>query len=208
MIAIIDYGMGNLRSVSKALEFLGREAEVTRDPRRILAADRVILPGVGAFGAAMDNLRKFDLVETIRQVAASGKPFLGICLGMQLLMDESEEQGIHQGLGIIPGKVLKFFQESDRTPRTAALKIPHMGWNSIRVRKDAPILRDIADGSMVYFVHSYYVAPESDAVGAVTEHGIEYCSVIWKDNICATQFHPEKSGAIGLKMLANFMEAV
>ncbi len=208
MIAIIDYGMGNLRSVSKALEFLGYEAEVTRDAERITSAQRVILPGVGAFGAAMENLRKFELIDVVKKIAASGKPFLGICLGMQLLLDESEEQGNYQGLGLIPGKVLKFFQEPDINPLTSGLKIPQMGWNSIRIDKAAPILKDIPEASMVYFVHSYYVVPQTDVVAATTNHGIDYCSVIWKDNVCATQFHPEKSGSIGLKMLKNFAEAL
>jgi len=204
LIAVIDYGMGNLRSVSKALELLGHEVEVTRDPAKIGGADRVILPGVGAFGAAMDNLRRFDLVGVIEDVAASGKPFLGICLGMQLFLKESEEQGVFEGLGLIPGRVVRFFQEPDRNDYTASLKIPHMGWNSIHIEKPAPLLTDIPDGSMVYFVHSFYPAPEADVVAATTEHGIRFCSVIWKDNLQATQFHPEKSGAVGLKMLANF----
>lgn len=208
LIAIIDYGMGNLRSVSKALELLGYEVEVTRDANRISTADRVILPGVGAFGAAMENLRKFDLIDVIKDSAASGKPFLGICLGMQLLLEESEEQGAYQGLGIIPGKVLKFFQKTDINPDTAALKIPHMGWNSIQLKQPSPLLKDIPNDSMVYFVHSYYVAPESDVIAATTKHGIDYCSIIWKDNIYATQFHPEKSGNLGLKMLKNFAEAI
>lgn len=207
MIAIIDYGMGNLRSVSKALELLGYETEVTRDAKRIADADHVILPGVGAFGAAMENLRKFELVDVVKDVAASGKPFMGICLGMQLLLDESTEQGNYKGLGIIPGKVIKFFKESDTNPHTAALKIPHMGWNSIHIEKPAPVLRDISDNSMVYFVHSYYVVPEADVVAVTTEHGIPFCAAIWKDNIFATQFHPEKSGNVGLKMLKNFAEA-
>lgn len=204
MIAIIDYGMGNLRSVSKALELLGHEVDVTRDPARITSAERVILPGVGAFGAAMENLRRFDLIGVIEDVAASGKPFLGICLGMQLMLEESEEQGVFEGLGLIPGKVVKFFQQPDINDRTASLKIPHMGWNSIRIEKPAPLLKDVPDGAMVYFVHSYYAASETDVVAATTEHGIRFCSVIRRDNLQATQFHPEKSGAVGLKMLANF----
>lgn len=204
MIAVIDYGMGNLRSVSKALEMLGHEVEVTRDPAKIGSADRVILPGVGAFGAAMENLKKFDLTGVIKDVAASGKPFLGICLGMQLLLEQGEEQGTFEGLGLIPGRVVEFFQEPDRNNYTASLKVPHMGWNSIRIEKCAPLLKDVPDGSMVYFVHSFYPVPNSDVVAATTEHGIRFCSVIWKDNLQATQFHPEKSGAVGLKMLANF----
>ena len=206
MIAVIDYGMGNLRSVCKALELLGHEVEVTRDAQFIANSDRVILPGVGAFGAAMANLDRYGLIDVVKDAAVSGKPFLGICLGMQLLMDESEEKGTFQGLGVIPGKVLKFFQESDANQCTSSLKIPHMGWNSLHIKKPSPLLKGVDDGSMVYCVHSYYAAPDSDVVAATTEHGIEYCSVIWKDNICATQFHPEKSGSVGLKMLQNFAE--
>lgn len=207
MIAIIDYGMGNLRSVSKALEYLGYQTVVTREKQAIYSAEKVILPGVGAFGAAMDNLRKFDLVDVIKDIAKSGKPFLGICLGMQLLLETSEEQGLHQGLGLISGRVLKFFQEADINEETSKLKIPHMGWNSISIKKTSPLLSGIPNESMVYFVHSYYAVPEEDVTATVTQHGIEYCSTIWKDNIHATQFHPEKSGAVGLKMLQNFAEA-
>jgi glutamine amidotransferase len=152
----------------------------------------------------MENMRSFGLVDTVRRAAASGKPFLGICLGMQLLLEESEEQGTFEGLGILPGKVVRFFQEPDRNPRTASLKIPHMGWNSIHVRNGAPLFRDIEDGAMVYFVHSYYVAPEAGVVAATTDHGIDFCSAVWKDNVFATQFHPEKSGNVGLQMLRNF----
>jgi imidazole glycerol-phosphate synthase subunit HisH len=205
-IAIVDYGMGNLRSVSKALESLGYETVVTRDPEVIDSAPKVVLPGVGAFGAAMDNLRKFGLVEPVVNAATSGRPFLGICLGMQLLMDTSEEQGTHTGLGVIHGTVLGFFQPWDQTPETSLLKIPNMGWCPISIRKPSPLLKDIPDQSMVYFVHSFYVQPQADVVAAQTRHGIDYCSVIWKDSIHATQFHPEKSGSIGLRMLRNFAE--
>lgn len=206
MVIIVDYGMGNLRSVSKALEFLGFEAEITRDPDRISRADHLILPGDAAFGAAMDNLRRYGLLDVVLQAIRSGKPFLGICAGIQLLMDQSEERGVHAGMGVVPGKVLKFFQKADTNPYTSTLKVPHMGWNTIRIRKNAPIFRGVPDGSMMYFVHSYYVVPEGDVVAATTDHGIEFCSVIWKDNVYATQFHPEKSGSVGLQMLANFVE--
>ncbi len=206
-IAIVDYGMGNLRSVSKALEFLGYEAMVTRDAKVIGSASKVVLPGVGAFGAAMENLRKFDLVDPVVRAAKSGKPFLGICLGMQLLMETSEEQGQYTGLGIIPGTVLGFFQPQDQTPETSSLKIPNMGWCPIEIKKPSPLLKDIPNSSMVYFVHSYYVEPKADVAAATTTHGIDYCSVIWQDNIHATQFHPEKSGNVGLQMLRNFAEA-
>jgi len=208
VIAIIDYGMGNLRSVSKALEHLGFEAQISRDPELIATASHVILPGVGAFGAAMNNLYKLNLIRVVKDAAASGKPFLGICLGMQLLLEHSCELGIHEGLGIIPGRVIKFFDEAYKNIDASQLKIPHMGWNSINIRRTTPFLSDVPDGSMVYFVHSYYVVPsDPSVVAATTEHGVEYCSVIARDNVFATQFHPEKSGAIGLKMLQNFAEA-
>ena len=206
LIAIVDYGMGNLRSVEKALEHLGYAASVTRDRSAIATADGVVLPGVGAFGAAMHNLASYGLIETVREGALSGRPFLGICLGMQLLMEESEEQGSFRGLGVIPGKVLKFFQPADANQYTSTLKTPNMGWNPIRPVKPSPLLKGVPDGAMVYFVHSYYVAPEIDVVAATTSHGISYCSVIWQGNLHATQFHPEKSGAVGLVMLRNFAE--
>ena len=207
MIAIIDYGMGNLRSVAKALEHLGHSAEITRDPDAIAGAQRLILPGVGAFGAAMDNLRKFELVEVLRDAGGSGKPFLGICLGMQLLLEQSEEKGVHEGLSLIPGKVTRFAQDYPANHDTPPLKIPHMGWNSLDIKAQTPLLDGVPDGSMVYFVHSYYVSPPDDAVAATTNHGIDFCSVICRSNICATQFHPEKSGEVGLRMLRNFAEA-
>lgn len=207
MIAIIDYGMGNLRSVDKALEFLGQATCVTRDPAQILSADRVVLPGVGAFGAAMQNLKRLDLIGCIKDTAASGKPFLGICLGMQVLLDQSEEYGIHEGLGLIPGNVVKFFKPEDVTDRTAELKIPNMGWCPLRILQKSSLFTDIPDHSMFYFVHSYYAEPATEVVAATTEHGIDYCSVIRHRNIYATQFHPEKSGIVGLRMLKNFAEA-
>ena len=206
MITIIDYGMGNLRSVQKALERLGYEAKVTSSVADVLDASHLILPGVGAFGAAMVNLDKLGLVEPIRKVAASGRPFLGICLGMQLILTESEEMGDFRGLDIVKGKVLRFFQEGDRNEKTGALKVPHMGWNSLDIRKPGPLLADTPEGAMVYFVHSYYAAPTEDVVAATTGYGVDFCSAIWKDNVIATQFHPEKSGSIGLAMLRNFGE--
>jgi imidazole glycerol-phosphate synthase subunit HisH len=206
MIAIIDYGMGNLRSVQKALERLGYEARVTDSINDVLDAGHVILPGVGAFGAAMENLYKLNLVEPIRKVASSGRPFLGICLGMQLILSESEEQGTFTGLDIVPGKVLRFFQPEDQNEATSGLKVPHMGWNSLNLRNPGPLLRDTPEGAMVYFVHSYYASPTEDVAAATTGYGVDFCSVIWKDNVMATQFHPEKSGNIGLAMLKNFAE--
>jgi glutamine amidotransferase len=198
MITIIDYGMGNLRSVQKGLEHVGYAAEVTRDPARIEAANGVVLPGVGAFGACMDNLRAYGLIDTVRHVLARGTPFLGICLGMQLLFDESEEFGRIPGLGIFPGRVVRF-------PEIPALKVPHMGWNQIRKQSEPPHLRGIDDGAFVYFVHSYYVVPADPSLTATTtEYGIEFTSAIASDNVFAAQYHPEKSQTVGLKILENF----
>jgi imidazole glycerol-phosphate synthase subunit HisH len=197
-IAVIDYGMGNLRSVQKGLERAGFAAAVTRDPERIAAAAGVVLPGVGAFGACMDNLRSFGLVDAVRGIIARGTPFLGICLGMQLLFEESEEFGPVPGMGIFPGRVVRFAE-------TADLKVPHMGWNQIRKRQAAPHLDGVADGAYVYFVHSYYVVPADAALIATsTEYGVEFASAIARDNVFATQYHPEKSQAVGLRVLENF----
>jgi len=197
MIAIIDYGMGNLRSVQAGLEYVGQEAFVTDDPKKIADAPAVVLPGVGAFGDAMKRLEKTGLGDAFREAVQSGKPCLGICLGLQLLFSESEEGGLYCGLDIIPGRVIRF---SNR------LKVPHMGWNQIDIRKpDTPILRDIPDGSYMYFVHSYYVQPEDTSViAATTNYGIDFTSMIAKDNLFATQFHPEKSQKTGLQLLRNF----
>jgi len=198
VIAIIDYGMGNLRSVQKGIERVGYRADVTRDVARIEAAAGVVLPGVGAFGACMDNLRSYGLIEPVRRVIARGTPFLGICLGMQLLFEESEEFGPVRGLGIFPGRVVRFGDRPD-------LKVPHMGWNRIRKHQDAPHLRGIDDGAFVYFVHSFYVAPTDPSLTATsTDYGIEFTSAIARDNVFATQYHPEKSQAVGLKILENF----
>lgn len=198
MITIIDYEMGNLRSVEKAFEHLGFEASVTRNPQKILDADKIVLPGVGAFKDCMENLNRFGLIEPIVQSIKAGKSFLGICLGMQLLFTESEEFGNHPGLDIIPGKVVRFPEKKD-------LKIPQIGWNQIRKKKEIPFLKEIPDESYVYFVHSYYVIPEDSSVTATTtDYGIEFTSSIYKDNIFATQFHPEKSQSIGLKILEAF----
>jgi len=197
-IAIIDYGMGNLRSVQKGLERVGFAAEVTRDPERITAAAGVVLPGVGAFGACMDNLRRYGLVDSVRHVISCGTPFLGICLGMQLLFEESEEFGPVPGLKILPGRVVRF-------PESETLKVPHMGWNQIRKRQEVPHLRGIDDGAFVYFVHSYYVVPGDPLLTATsTEYGFEFASAVARDNIFATQYHPEKSQRVGLDILANF----
>ncbi|GFO53206.1 imidazole glycerol phosphate synthase subunit HisH [Geomonas sp. Red276] len=203
MIAIIDYGMGNLRSVQKGFEKVGFEAVVTSDPKVLLDAERVVLPGVGAFRDCIRNLEEGGFIDPIFQVIQAGKPFLGICLGLQLLFTESEEFGIHKGLNIIPGKVHRFPEGMEEAGED--LKVPHMGWNQIAVKKESPVFAGIADGSNVYFVHSYYVKPEDDSVVAsTTRYGIDFCSSIWKDNVVATQFHPEKSQEKGLAMLKNF----
>jgi len=198
MIAIIDYGMGNLRSVSKAFEAVGHQAVVTRDPVVIGNASRVVLPGVGAFGDCMGNLERYGLVEAIRSSIRSGKPFLGICLGLQLLFTESEEFGRHQGLDIIPGKVRKFAVDP-------TLKVPHMGWNQVNLQRGCPLFDGIADGSDWYFVHSYFVDPaDRSIVATTTSYGIPFVSSIWRDNVVACQFHPEKSQSVGLRLIKNF----
>ena len=198
MIAIVDYGMGNLRSVEKGFARVGFPALVTADSQVVERAQAVVLPGVGAFGQAMDNLRARGLQEPVKQAIGSGKPFLGICLGLELLFDESEEFGPVAGMGILPGRVVRFPAQPD-------LKIPHIGWSPVEIVRPAPIFEGVPNGSMFYFVHSYYVAPEQSAVVAgETMHGLRYASAVWKGNLFACQFHPEKSGAVGLRMLENF----
>ncbi len=200
MIAIIDYQMGNLRSVQKGFERIGAQATITSDPRDIEAADKVVLPGVGAFRDAAHELKQRELWEPIRSVIASGKPFLGICLGLQLLFDTSYEDGEHEGLGVIPGKVVRF-----DLPRS--FKVPHMGWNEIEVVREAPILQDIPDGTHFYFVHSYHVVPDEPGVTALrSDYHQPFCAMIWYKNLFATQFHPEKSQSQGLKILLNFAQ--
>jgi glutamine amidotransferase len=202
MIAIIDYGMGNLRSVQKGFERVGHEAVVTSDPKAIRSASKVVLPGVGAFPDCMRNLREYGLIDAVQESIQSGKPFLGICLGLQLLFTESEEFGISKGLDIIRGRVIRF-----QGPQFSGLKIPHMGWNSVSIKRRAPALQDIPEGSHVYFVHSYHVVPDDKGVIATTTpYGLEFVSSIWKDNIFAVQFHPEKSQTLGLSILKRFGE--
>ncbi|AWB42908.1 imidazole glycerol phosphate synthase subunit HisH [Paenibacillus sp. CAA11] len=198
-IAIVDYGMGNLHSVSKAIERLGYDAVITGDPAQILAADGVLLPGVGAFGDAMEQLRSSGLAETVRAAASAGQPLLGICLGMQLLFDESEEHGHHQGLGLLPGKVVRFAGGS--------YKVPHMGWNRLEyVQPEHPLLQGVQEGH-VYFVHSYHALPElaSDLV-AVTDYEQKVTAIVGRGNVYGMQFHPEKSGELGMTLLRNFLE--
>lgn len=200
MIAIIDYGMGNLRSVQKGFETLGHGATVTSDPAVIADAQRVVLPGVGAFGDAMDELRRRKLVEPVRRSIESGKPFLGICLGLQLLFDVGYEGGRHEGLGVLPGEVVRF-------DLPAEYKVPHMGWNQLAIRRPSPLLEGVANGAHVYFVHSYYVVPrDPEVIAAETNYPGPFTSMIWHGNLFATQFHPEKSQADGLKILRNFAE--
>ena len=210
MIAIIDYGMGNLRSVQKGFERMGHEAVVTRDAETILSASKVVLPGVGAFPDCMRNLREYGLVDVVQASINSGKPFLGICLGLQLLFTESEKFGISKGLDIIKGRVVRFKGpqfETQNSKRKTALKVPHMGWNSIQVKRRPPAFADLPDDSHVYFVHSFHVVPEDKSVIATTtNYGFDFVSSIWKDNIVATQFHPEKSQALGLSILKRFGE--
>ena len=198
MIAIIDYGMGNLRSVQKGLEHVGFNAVVTRDVSEIDAARGVVLPGVGAFSACMENLGKFGLIEPIQESVRRKKPFLGICLGLQLLFSESEEFGKQKGLDLFAGKVVGFHAEEN-------LKVPHMGWNRIEKKKESPFLEGIVSGDYVYFVHSFYVVPdESSIVATKTDYGNSFVSSIATDRLFACQFHPEKSQELGLRILANF----
>ncbi|KUO53537.1 MAG: imidazole glycerol phosphate synthase subunit HisH [Desulfitibacter sp. BRH_c19] len=200
MIEIIDYGMGNLRSVQKSLEGIGYKAAITSNPERIARANGVILPGVGAFADAIDNLKTSGMIEAIREVVKNGKPLLGICLGMQLLMSSSEENGLYQGLDLIDGEVLKI-------PST--VKVPHMGWNSLAINKNHRLLSGIEENSYFYFVHSYYVNPKNKGyIVASTQYGIDYCSVIAKDNIMGVQFHPEKSSSLGQIILKSFGEMI
>lgn len=202
MIAIIDYQMGNLRSVQKGFERVGHAATITSDPAEIAAADKIVLPGVGAFADAIAELKRRDLVEPIRESVKSGKPFLGICVGLQLLFDRSFEDGEYEGLGILSGEVRRF-----DIPRE--YKVPHMGWNRVQFRHRPPILAGMEEEPHFYFVHSYYVVPQDEAVVAgEASYPDPFCAMIWRDNLYATQFHPEKSQANGLQVLKNFAELV
>ena len=198
MIAIIDYGAGNLQSVKKAFDFIGAESVITDNPEVINACDKILLPGVGSFGDAMDSMAKNGLVETVKQNALSGKPFLGICLGLQLLFEESEESPGVKGLGIFKGKIKKFSPDM-------GLKIPHIGWNSLEIKQNDTLFKGIPENSYVYFVHSYYLhAEDEEDVATVTNYGIDFHSAVGKNNVFATQFHPENSGDVGLQILKNF----
>ena len=198
MIGISDYDAGNIKSVEKALIYLGEEPVVSRDPEILMKADKVILPGVGSFGDSMANLHKFELVPVIRDMIKKGKPFLGICLGLQLLFESSEESPGVEGLGILKGKILKI-------PSAPGLKIPHMGWNSLHLQNEGKLFRGIPEDTYVYFVHSYYLqAEEPEIVKAVAEYGTCIHASVEKGNVFACQFHPEKSSRWGLKILENF----
>ena len=200
MIAIVDYDAGNIKSVEKALQFLGQEPVVTRDKETLLQAEKVIVPGVGAFGDAMGKLHQYGLVEVLREIAAKGTPLLGICLGLQLLFESSEETPGVEGLGLLPGKIV-------RIPDKEGFKIPHMGWNSIQINPASRLLKGIEEGAYVYFVHSYYLQAENEAdVAATTDYVVNIHAAAEHENIFATQFHPEKSGEIGLRILKNFIE--
>ncbi len=200
MLAIIDYGAGNLLSVKKALDYLGVESEITKDKEKIMSAGHIILPGVGSFGDAMNSMKTRGLVDTVKQAALSGKPFLGICLGLQLLFESSDESPGIKGLGVLSGNIVTI-------PKDKGLKVPHMGWNSISLRQTDGIFSGIKDESYFYFVHSYYLKDaDENVVAATTQYGVNIQCAVQKGNLCATQFHPEKSGKTGLKLLENFLK--
>ena len=199
-ISIIDYGMANLRSVQKAFEHVGARAEIISRPEEIDRAEKLVLPGVGAFRDAVATLRERELAGPIVRHIEQGRPFLGICLGLQMLFDTGYEDGVHQGLGVIKGACIRFDVD-----QSLGLKVPHMGWNQLDFQRHAPIYKDLSDGCAVYFVHGYHVTPEDPSVIATTtDYGRPFVSSIWRDNVMATQFHPEKSQKVGLKILSNF----
>lgn len=201
MIAIIDYDAGNLKSVGKALDYLGEENAITRERKEILAADKVILPGVGAFGEAMEHLKRYELDKVIREVAGNGTPLLGICLGLQLLFAGSEENGGAQGLHILDGEIVRF-------PAMEGLKIPHIGWNSLHLQNQGRLFEGIGEGAFVYFVHSYYLRAEDEKiVKASAEYGVHFHASVEQGNVFACQFHPEKSSSVGLRILRNFAKS-
>jgi len=201
MIAIIDYGMGNIHSVQKALESMGAKTIVANKPTDIKSSDKVVLPGVGAFDDAMQELKRQDLISALNEHIKAKKIFLGICLGMQLLFESSEEARVTKGLGLLKGRVRKFENKDN-------LKVPHMGWNQLKIRNiSCPLLKDIPDNSYVYFCHSYYPKPQDERIiAATTDYGIDFTSILWQDNIYGAQFHPEKSQEAGLKILKNFVD--
>ena len=197
-IAIIDYGIGNLRSVEKAFNSQGLAAVVSRDEDVLRAADKLVLPGVGAFKACMNGLRASGFDQLVIDAARAGKPIIGLCVGLQMLFEEGHEFGVHAGLGLLPGRVVRFDK---------SLRVPHIGWNQVEIKRAHPIFRDLADQSFFYFVHSYYVAPtDSSCVLGETDYGLRYASICGRDTVVGVQFHPEKSQATGLKLLRNFAE--
>jgi len=208
MIAIIDYGMGNIHSVNKALQLFGAKTKITNNPKDISSCDKAVLPGVGAFDDAMLELKKQGLIPALEELVRNKKPLLGICLGMQLFFEESQEAKETKGLGILKGKVVRFKEEK-------GLKVPHMGWNQlkraqgsgVRSQGDCPLLKDVSDGAYVYFCHSYYPEPkDKNVIAATTDYGMDFASFVWKENVFGVQFHPEKSQNVGLKILKNFVE--
>lgn len=205
MIAIIDYGMSNLRSVQKAVEHVGGEGRLVRTPQELAQCEKIILPGVAAFGDAMEQLASRRLTDPLVAAIAQGTPYLGFCLGLQLLFEVSCEGGEHRGLGVLPGKVARF--SFDEGPDGRKLSVPHMGWNSIHWTRPCPLLEGVPNGAHFYFAHSYYVLPaQAELTQTTTDYGGEFTSSVWADNIFATQFHPEKSQAFGLRILRNFVE--
>ena len=204
MIAVIDYDIGNLRSVQKAIQRVGGDARLITSPEELARADKVVLPGVAAFGDAIEELRGLGLVEPLKKAIAEGMPYLGFCLGLQMLFEVSHEDGRHEGLGVFPGEVVRF--EFDRASATQRLSVPHMGWNQLHIKQTCPMLEGIDEGAYVYFAHSYHVVPADEAIAATTtDYGLEFVSSVWRENVFATQFHPEKSQAVGLKLLENFV---
>jgi len=197
-MVVIDYERGNLRSVQKALEKVGAKVTVTRDPELIAKAEKIVLPGVGAFADCMENLKRFSLIDAVKEAILSGRPFLGICLGLQLLFTESEEFGITKGLDFVPGRVVRFPEKA---------KVPHIGWNKVKLWRECPLFEGLDDEEYFYFVHSYYVVPyDLSVIATTTVYEVEFTSAIYKENVFATQFHPEKSQKVGLKVLENFVK--
>jgi len=200
-VLVVDYGMGNLRSVAKALERVGARVLVSGCPEDVPGTEKLVLPGVGAFAAAVAGLRQRGLLEPVRRYLEEDRPFLGICLGLQLLFEKSYEEGEHEGLGLLRGDVVRFL------PGDRSLKVPHIGWNQLRLNPGVPLFAGVEPGASVYFVHSYYVRPHDDVVAAQTDYGGPFCSAVHRGRLSATQFHPEKSQKVGLQMLANFVSS-
>jgi glutamine amidotransferase len=205
VIGIVDYGIGNLGSVTKGFRAVGADTALTGDPAALRSAEALVLPGDGAFAAAMEELRRRGLIQLIREAVAAGTPLLGICIGMQLLFDESEEHGCHAGLGLLPGRVRRF---STAVDGTSPLPVPHMGWNRLSHRAEHPLLQGIEEGAHVYFVHSYYCDAAPEVVLATSDYGIEFPAIVGRGNVLGMQFHPEKSQAVGLELIRSFVGVV